>query len=167
MNKQTTCKEDNGQTVKQSDRKNTVSDVVKDNKPTLSEEDMLNMRKKIRNLSVKKTFDTLSQLGVKKKIELFSDKSQEVKCVVGRGYCAGHNVKLVPNIETSKVSHVDCNGRVTLPMREVTTLTCPARKPLVGNMSAILVMLSEEPELGTTNGKKNKLGLSCAKLNKA
>ena len=62
------------------------------------------MKMKFRNLSTtKKTFDTLSQLGVKKKIELFSDKSQEVKCVLGRGYCAGHNVRLVRiNMESMK-----------------------------------------------------------------
>ena len=62
INRHTTSKEDKGQMVKLSDRKNTISDTVKDNTPTLSEEDKVNMKKKIRNLSVKKTFDKLSQL---------------------------------------------------------------------------------------------------------
>ena len=57
-------------------------------------------------------------------------------------------------IEKKKVSQVDCDGRVTWPMREVTTLTL---KPLVGNVSAVLGVLSEEPEWGTPNEKKLRL----------
>ena len=157
VNRQTTSKEDNGQMVKLSGRKNTIIDTVKDNTPTLSEEDRINMKKKIGSISVKKTFDKLSQLGVKKKIEMFSDMSQEVKCVLGSGYCSGHNVKLVRSIVKKKISETDCNGKVTWPMREVITLACPAIQPIVRNVSAIPALGSEEPELGTTNGKKLKV----------
>ena len=70
----------------------------------MSEEEKTDMRQKIRKLSIKKTFDKPSQSEVRRKIEIFSDKSQEVKCVLGSGHCSGHNVKLVRSVVMKKVS---------------------------------------------------------------
>ena len=54
----------------------------------------MRMKKEIQNLSTKKTFNTLTQMGVTEKIGLFSRMSQDVKCVSGSGYCAGPAVNL-------------------------------------------------------------------------
>ena len=54
----------------------------------------MRMKKEIQNLSTKKTFNTLTQMGVTEKIGLFSRMSQDVKCVLGSGYCAGPAVNL-------------------------------------------------------------------------
>ena len=156
-NTQTTKKEDNGQLVRHSDKKTTSSELLEDNKPTMSEEEKIDMKQKIRKLSTKTKFERPSQSEVRRKIKIFSDKSQGVKCVLGSGHCSGHNVKLVRSVVMKKVSEIDRNGMVIWPMREVTILSCPAVQPLVRNVSATPVLESAEPELGTTNGKKAKL----------
>ena len=154
VNRQTTEKKEDNVQIVELDRKKTRTDTVEDNTTTLSEEEKIDMKKKVSDISVKKTFDKHSHLGVKKKIAMFSDMSQEVKCVLGSGYCGGHNVKLVRSIVKKKVSEIDINGKLKWPMREVITLTCPATQPIVRDGRTIPALESEQPELGATNGKK-------------
>ena len=43
----------------------------------------------------KMTFDRVLNTGVSQRMENFNRMSESTKCVIGSGFCAGHNVKLV------------------------------------------------------------------------
>ena len=107
----------------------------------------------------KTTFDNVINTGVSQRVKNFNKMSESTKCVIGSGFCAGHNVKLVRSVRTKKTSCVDDNGEIKWLMREVTSLTCPA-------VSAKILTFSDAParltpgESGTTNGKRRKLSMS-------
>ena len=43
----------------------------------------------------KMTFDRVLNTEVSQRMENFNRMSESTKCVIGSGFCAGHNVKLV------------------------------------------------------------------------
>ena len=86
----------------------------------------------------------------------FSQKSQNVKCVIGSGFCAGHNVELTRSVKKKRVSNIGEDGKVTWTMREVTFLSCPATNLGVQNSGVNNAVISEQPENGKNNGKKRK-----------
>ena len=66
------------------------------------------MKKKIREISeMKKTFPKFPpevRSDVSEKISVFNSKANEVKCVIGSGYCVGHNKKLIRCVDMRRVS---------------------------------------------------------------
>ena len=77
--------------------------------------------------------------GGSQKVDCFKKLSQVTKCVIGSGFCAGHNVKLERSVKIKKISIIDNDGKVKWLMREVTSLTCPPTKPKrFGDVPAVL-----------------------------
>ena len=108
------------------------------------------------NIGRKLTFLPPSTNTVSQKIQNFKRISETNKCVIGSGYCSGHNVKLERSIRMKKVSNIGINGKIEWTMREVTSLACPAKQPSVPQYS-VGAMMSQLPGPGTTNGKRQKL----------
>ena len=108
------------------------------------------------NIGRKLTFLPPSTNTVSQKIQNFKRISETNKCVIGSGYCSGHNVKLERTIKMKKVSKIGSNRKLEWTMREVTSLACPAKQPSVPQYGEVSVM-SQLPEQGTTNGKRRKL----------
>ena len=104
----------------------------------------------------KLTFGSTIEAGVSQKIQNFKRLSEVTKCVIGSGFCTGHNVKLERTVKMKKMSNIGSNGKIEWTMREVTSLACPAKTPSVPVFSAKPVM-SQHPEPGVTNGKRRKL----------
>ena len=146
-----------GTNSEQSGRKE--SQVKDDRKEDYSSEEFDSMKKKIREMNVRKktspAFPPEVGSGVLEKIGVFNNKANEVQCVIGSGYCAGHNVRLTRSVDVRRVSCVGEDGSVTWQMREVAILACPAVKHQVGTSSAEMAVL-QQPEGGTTNGKRTK-----------
>ena len=130
------------------------------NEEELSSEEVKKMKKKIEELSDKKktfsVFPPVVNSDVVRKISAFNQKANEVKCVIGSGFCSGHNVKLTRCVEMKRVSVVEDNGKLTWQMREVAILACPAASLSVEKSGVTSAVGIELPEYGTTNGKKKK-----------
>ena len=109
----------------------------------------------MQNIGRKTTFEPTAEQGVSQKINNFRRLSESTKCVIGSGYCAGHNVKLERNIRMKKMSIIGKDGNIEWRLREFVTLECPAKKPAVPAYSATTVT-SVIPESGVTNKKRRK-----------
>ena len=91
---------------------------------------------------------------------MFQELSDGVKCVIGSGMCAGHNVKLTRKVTMKRCSNIDDKGVVTWSMREVTVLACPAATTQ-GSHSTSSAVTSLLPVQTGANGKRRKVGIMC------
>ena len=120
-----------------------------------------NMKNKItvplnkNTIEKKLTFEPTVEQGVAQKINNFRRLSEITKCVIGIGYCSGHNVKLERKVKMKKMSYIEKDGNIGWRLREVTSIECPAKNPGIPVYSA-KPMMSSNPESEGTNGKRRK-----------
>ena len=76
-------------------------------------------------------------------------------------FLCGPQLKVDQRCRNEAVSNTEEDGRVTWPMREVAFLACPTAKLSVKTSSVNKAVSTEQPEYGTTNGKKQKLFSKC------
>ena len=99
------------------------------------------------------TFRPLKTKHISENIKMFQQLSQGTECVLGSGCCSSHNIKLVRSVKKKKVINIDDCGKVTLTLREVTSLACPAN-PTFKCRSEELPVMSQRPNSVVTNGKR-------------
>ena len=104
----------------------------------------------------KLTFKPTSEKSVMQKIQDFRKLSEVNQCVIGSGYCSGHNVKLERTMKKKRVSKIGTDGKIEWIMREVTSLVCPAKMPRTPAFNAG-AMMSQQLGSEGTNGKRRKL----------
>ena len=100
----------------------------------------------------KTTFPNNFRGGSKEIIKKFEKMNEGDVCRIASGYCHSHNVRVKREVVKKKMSELGDNGKLEWPMREVTILACPARRPSTLGSDRRAVM-SINSEVGTTNGK--------------